>query len=164
MLTWVLCVCRFLGMNLIELKRTAQDMMDQHGLTARGWVLDFNTNKSRAGVCYHRERKIAFSTVLMKHFGEAEALNTVTHEIAHALVGPGNGHNYTWKQMHIRLGGNGSRTWSDKTGTVIANTSKWRCECRVTRKVLGYRNRLTANMRNASCVCHREKALWIPNA
>lgn len=150
-------------MNLIELKRNALDLMNQHGLTDAGWVLDFNNNKSRAGVCFHMEKRIALSIPLMKHFDEGEAMNTVTHEIAHAIVGPGNGHNYIWRQMHIRLGGNGSRTWSNASGALEA-TSKWRCECRVTRKVLGYRNRLTARMRYASCVCHRERALWIPNS
>ncbi len=38
--------------------------------------------------------------------------NTILHEIAHALVGNGNGHNWVWQQKALEIGCDGRRCFS----------------------------------------------------
>jgi predicted SprT family Zn-dependent metalloprotease len=50
--------------------------------------------------------------VLYEHLSPEKQMNTITHEIAHALVGHVHGHDHVWRRKHLELGGDG-RTCSD---------------------------------------------------
>ncbi|NJC66977.1 SprT family zinc-dependent metalloprotease [Planosporangium flavigriseum] len=89
--------------------------MAQHGL--KGWRLVFDNAKSRAGVCRSDCREIGLSRVLMSLYSEAEVRDTVLHEIAHALVGAGHGHDKVWRATALRIGCSGARCVSSESPT-----------------------------------------------
>jgi predicted SprT family Zn-dependent metalloprotease len=45
---------------------------------------------------------------------EAKVKDTILHEIAHALVGAGHGHNHVWKRKCIEIGAKPERCYSSK--------------------------------------------------
>lgn len=149
-----------LGMNLIEANQQATALLRLHGLTDQGWRIQWENTRGRAGVCHYNTRTIAFSRIVFRHLDDALALNTVLHEIAHALT-PGHQHDAVWAAKHREIGGNGKRSIDDQT--IARAAAKWLAECRVTRQVIGGSNRLTQGQKLANCRCHGERALWVPN-
>lgn len=89
-------------MTPAEVRNLARDLMDQHGLT--DWDLTLGTAKRVYGSCYHRSRTIKISTALAAINPVSETHNTILHEIAHALTGPGHGHDEKWKRYAEYIG------------------------------------------------------------
>ena len=71
------------------------------------WKIGFDHAQRRAGVCYYDKKLISFSTNFLRKADDKEVLDTLLHEIAHAIVGPGNGHNFIWKKKAIEIGCSG---------------------------------------------------------
>lgn len=74
-------------------------------------LVDFYTKGRAAGMAYGSYR-MSFNTHIMAQFDDVEAIDTVSHEIAHIVAsytGLGKGHNPGWKRIHRMLGGNGKR-------------------------------------------------------
>lgn len=73
-----------------------------HGLS--DWSFAFNRSKRQMGCCLYGPQTIELS----HHFVERNTLDlirdTLLHEIAHALVDPGHGHDAVWKAMCLRVG------------------------------------------------------------
>lgn len=98
-----------------------QQLLDEHGLTDKGWTVVTHNRKTALGTCSHRNKTIAFSTFFTPHVTEESAWDTITHEVAHALVKPHRNpltgkrvvHGDDWRRMHIKLGGSGERTSND---------------------------------------------------
>jgi predicted SprT family Zn-dependent metalloprotease len=90
--------------------RNARALLHLHGLAAQGWTVKLDNARTRAGQCRHRERVIQLSRYLTEAHTPDEVRNTVLHEIAHALVGAGNGHNDVWRRKAIAIGCTGERT------------------------------------------------------
>ena len=90
-------------MRLIEAENLALTLMDDHriGLT---WSFGFDNAKNRCGQCQHHRRRITLSRHYVRLNDEAEVRDTILHEIAHALVGPGAGHGARWQAQAIRIG------------------------------------------------------------
>ena len=74
-------------------------------------TVSINTRlRTTAGKAKHREQLIELSYYIFREEENRDNFkNTVTHELAHLLVGCNNGHNAQWKQMHRRLGGSSER-------------------------------------------------------
>lgn len=94
-------------MNLTEAKKKAEALMAWHGLN--DWHLTFNKRTTnRFGQCDHARKQLELSSQLtLLNVWERVKL-TMLHEIAHALVGSGHGHNGYWKQVCINIGGDGN--------------------------------------------------------
>ncbi|MHC5539842.1 SprT-like domain-containing protein, partial [Singulisphaera rosea] len=73
-------------MDLAELAGIAVREMTAHGL--RGWTFAFAGTKRRLGVCKYRSRRIEISQYYAKNNPPAVVLDTLRHEIAHAIAGP----------------------------------------------------------------------------
>ena len=88
---------------------TARMLMTNHGLIKRGWRFEFDYAKCRAGQCNYRKKVISLSKVITELATEDQVRDTILHEIAHALVGPGHGHTHVWKYTARQIGCNGKR-------------------------------------------------------
>ena len=68
------------------------------------WKIKFNKSKKNYGLCDGSKRVIYLSKTLLKISTEEEVLDTILHEIAHAIVGYGFGHGKKWKEKAIEIG------------------------------------------------------------
>lgn len=93
----------------------ARKLMKEHGLTKEGWTFDFDSAKKRSGCCHHRTKTITISRGITRLNSEAEVLDTILHEIAHALVGGRQGHNIVWRLKAKEIGCTGARNSSEDT-------------------------------------------------
>lgn len=113
---------------LTKAKELATQLMARHGLT--NWQFAFNANKRRAGVCRYPSRTRPGRIELSKHYvlrnPEHEVLDTILHEIAHALVGPGHGHDEVWKAKCAEVGARPERCYGEE---VEMPKGRWRATC-----------------------------------
>jgi predicted SprT family Zn-dependent metalloprotease len=85
-----------------EVRQLALDLLARHGLT--DWQFDYNRRKQAMGLCVYRRRAIELSIHFVERNESDEILDTLLHEIAHALVGPGHGHDRVWKKKCLEVG------------------------------------------------------------
>jgi len=114
-------------MILEEAQKLAIELMDKHGLLDLRWYFKFDNAVRRFGCCKHRLKTITLSKKLVALNDEAQVRDTILHEIAHALVGPGHGHDYIWKAKALAIGCNGERCYSSKT--VTQPEAKYKAVC-----------------------------------
>ena len=91
-------------MDRSRLIAVAAELFEQHGLAARGWLLEFRSYAHRLGCCSSRKRVIALNDYYAENNTEPPVIDTLLHEIAHALVGASHGHGPIWKAMARKLG------------------------------------------------------------
>jgi len=99
--------------KIIFVRRLANQLMSEHGLIVtddpdRSWSFRMTDRKRSLGTCFHSEKAIGYSKYFLDE-PEDQIVDTILHEIAHALVGSGHGHDDTWKRMCIRVGANPER-------------------------------------------------------
>lgn len=104
-------------MNLKTLQRTAREMLKSYGLNE--WWFSFDRSVRRFGCCHYKDRNITMSRAMSKLNDDARCLNTLLHEIAHALVGHGHGHNQVWRAKAISIGCDGKRLYSSATTATV---------------------------------------------
>lgn len=90
--------------KLIEIRREAHALMSEHGLIADGWKFEINGRKGSCGLTNYTQKTISYSKYFIGRDSDY-VRNTILHEIAHALVGPGKGHNWEWKHTFREIGG-----------------------------------------------------------
>lgn len=89
-------------MNQAQAAQLARQEMAKNGLN--DW--DFKINgrlKNTLGRCNYTKRLIELSASFIENNGVEQVLDTILHEIAHALT-PGDGHGEVWKAMCRKLG------------------------------------------------------------
>lgn len=98
----------------MDVQATANLLLNKHGLAQQGWRFKLDHARRRAGQCSYRRRTISLS----KHYvalnlaeRPEEVLNTILHEIAHALAGPHTGHGPEWKATCLRIGAKPERCY-----------------------------------------------------
>lgn len=111
-------------MNLEIAYRLARTKLDEHGL--QQWDIMFDVAKLRFGRCYYKTHLITLSRILVGLNNEAEILDTILHEIAHALVGREHRHDRIWKQKARDIGCNGKRCYGQG---VIRPVAKYSAIC-----------------------------------
>ena len=92
-------------MEVTRALATGRRLLREHGLD--GWTIVADRAKMRAGVCRYSRRQIGISAPLTLLHDEAEVLDTILHEIAHALVGPHHGHDAVWRAKAREIGSSG---------------------------------------------------------
>ena len=146
--------------ELHQADRLIQDMMVRqkvyHGL-ADEWSATFDLAAGRAAICYFKEKLICLAVSYCMTAPEEELIDTVLHEVAHALVGPQHNHDRVWKLAARRIGCTAERC------TAVTHTAgKWIGRCQCARPIL--RKRLTRGMRTtARCPVCRTKIVWSTN-
>ncbi|HVL11261.1 MAG TPA: SprT-like domain-containing protein [Gemmata sp.] len=113
---------------LARTRELAVALMAAHGLTA--WEFGFNGNLRRAGVCRYPTRTRPGRIELSRHFvrrnPDAEVRDTILHEIAHALVGPGRGHDAVWRAKCLEIGARPERCYGEE---IEMPKGRWRAVC-----------------------------------
>ncbi|WP_372736880.1 SprT-like domain-containing protein, partial [Nocardioides sp.] len=94
-------------MDLRDAFAMAEHLLERHGLTE--WQISFDNAKRRAGVCRFGVKTIGLSAPLTTVHTDDEVRDTILHEIAHALAGPGHGHDAHWRALAQSIGCSGER-------------------------------------------------------
>lgn len=109
-------------MDIARAKKLAIEEMDKWGLCTSGWRFILDRAKTRNGACSHFRKIIQLSKWYIRLNEEHNILDTIRHEIAHALVDSSHGHDDTWKLKCIEVGAKPERCKSKKdVNTVKGN-------------------------------------------
>jgi predicted SprT family Zn-dependent metalloprotease len=107
--------------SLVE--AAARDLLLAFGL--HDWAFGFNRRKQQMGLCSFDFKRIELSIHFIERNPEAAIRDTLLHEIAHALVGPGHGHDQAWKQKCVEIGARPERVCHE----VNMPEGSWRATC-----------------------------------
>ena len=111
-----------------RIREEARALLDAHGLST--WEFGFNANVRRAGVCFHPHGGEPGRIELSIHFAarnsDDEVRDTLLHELAHALVGPGHGHDAVWKAKCRAIGARPEACYGEETAMP---RGRWRATC-----------------------------------
>ena len=101
-------------MNLLRAKQLMKEEAKKYPELST-WRFGFDRSVRRFGRCSFGKNLITISKPLTRLNEESHVLDTIRHEIAHALAGPGQGHNEIWRKKAIELGCNGERCYDSRT-------------------------------------------------
>ncbi len=87
--------------DAIKLLRSS---LDTHGLTNWKIRLNQNPNAPFLGLCSHKDKCIILNAHHVDQHPEKELRNTILHEVAHAIVGPGHAHDEVWAAKAKEIG------------------------------------------------------------
>jgi predicted SprT family Zn-dependent metalloprotease len=103
-------------MNLDKAEKLTLSLMHKHNL--RGWSFKWDNSLRRFGCCSQGRKYIGLSRKLVEVNNVEQVKDTILHEIAHALAGPGVGHGQKWKDICVQIGAKPERCYdSDDTNT-----------------------------------------------
>lgn len=95
-------------MKLADAQTLLLEKMAEHGLVELGWKMNWDDAKKRFGYCSIGKKVISLSRPLTEANPESEVLDTILHEIAHALASLEHqadcGHDERWKAVCRRIG------------------------------------------------------------
>jgi predicted SprT family Zn-dependent metalloprotease len=111
------------SIRVFEVQQLARGLFADHGL--EGWSFGFNRRKLQMGVCLYGPRQIALSIHFVELNDDGAVRDTLLHEIAHALVGPGHGHDAVWRAKCREIGARPERLGWD----VTMPTGPWQAVC-----------------------------------
>lgn len=112
-------------MDLRELERIAHEQFQKHGL--QDWTFGWARTKRRLGVCKFRLKRIEIASYYAEQNSSEKVLDTLMHEIAHALAGPKAGHGPAWKAIAVRLGAKPAAY--DCENDTIVLPGNWQATC-----------------------------------
>ena len=141
----------------IRASQLAHELMAAHGL--RGWTFAFNRSKRDMGLCRYGPKVIELSVHFVARNSAAAIRDTLLHEIAHALVGPGHGHDAVWKQACLRVGAKPQRVSFE----VDMPDGRWQARC-TSCGVVHHKHRKPKRMFGWFCVhcgTKRGKLTWL---
>jgi len=107
----------------------------EFNLSNLGWSFHFNTRRGANGMCYSSRKRIYLSQWVANNSDRTLEgwINTMVHEIAHAVNGMmgGRGHDWQWRDIFMSWGGTGDRCSKDVTfSDLIENpVSKYTLVC-----------------------------------
>jgi predicted SprT family Zn-dependent metalloprotease len=138
-----------------NVRKLALELLAVHGLN--DWSFGFNRRKRSLGLCVFHRRTIEVSVFFVLQNPPEEIVDTILHEIAHALVGPRHGHDRVWKQKCREIGAKPQRC-----GHAEMPEGKWRASCGQCGKKF-HRHRKPKRTRGwhcRSCGPERGKLAW----
>lgn len=89
-------------MNKKQIEELAKELFEKYELV--DWKLRFRKAKTYIGQCAYHNKTITISTIYAPAMTVPQITNTLLHEIAHALVSPGHGHDRVWQEKAIEIG------------------------------------------------------------
>lgn len=127
-------------------RELAEELLIHFGLDSWSFAFMSRRATSRFGDCIHAKKLIRLSPILteMNEFEEVE--DTIRHEIAHALCGPGGGHNAAFYTMCLKVGARPERCYGSGVNRPQRKRrfAKYRRRCIGCTKSWRYRGHLSA--------------------
>lgn len=124
-------------MLLTDCEKLVDELFVKHNLNE--WNFRFDRAVKRFGQCKFNDKQITLSKKLVELNNIEVVKNTLLHEIAHALVGPGNGHNYKWWSKALEIGCDGKTRYD--TNKVIIAKLKYTGICRNCKKEITHQRK-----------------------
>lgn len=78
--------------------------LDAYGLSEWHVRITSDPNQPFLGLCVHKDKSIILNAHHVDIHSDADVRCTILHEIAHAIVGPGQAHNDIWRDKAIEIG------------------------------------------------------------
>jgi predicted SprT family Zn-dependent metalloprotease len=121
-------------MSAPTVRSLAENALEEHGLT--NWSFSWDRALQRAGACFYRARRISLSRHFVERNDEATVLDTIRHEVAHALAWEhdrATGHGSAWRKWCRATGARPIRCYGGETAmpepryqcTVLATEAAW---------------------------------------
>ena len=144
------------AMSLTEVAALGKQLIEEHEVKSGlkvGWQFAFDLAPARGGLCRYAEKQIVLSVTYCLKASKEEIVDTILHEIAHAIVGPKHGHDATWKAAARRIGGT-----AERCHYIQHTLPRWygQCGCGQQWK----RQRLSQRARTAKCQKCKENIEW----
>jgi hypothetical protein len=144
-------------MNLIEAAQLARHEMSRY-LDAR-WVFSFVRSSKSFGMCKYEAMEICLSVELTEANERPAVLDTILHEIAHAIAGYAAGHGPLWQRWAVSLGCKPERYFSEADAVIPPPTTGFKGVCPACDHVF-YFKRFVPGERRAHSSCRR---MGLPN-
>ncbi|MEO6810277.1 MAG: SprT-like domain-containing protein [Isosphaeraceae bacterium] len=141
-------------MDLNELEAVANRELKEHGLY--GWTFGLAQTRRRLGVCKYRTKRIEVAEYYARHSPEESVLDTLRHEIAHAIAGPRARHGPAWKAVAVRLGAAPFACASP--GTAVVEPGDWQATCPACEQT-AYLYRRPKSLNGYRCTCEARSSL-----
>ena len=138
----------------------AVELLTRYGLP--DWTFGFNRRKTEMGLCLYGPRRIELSIYFVQRNSDEAIAETLRHEIAHAMAGPGSGHGPVWKQKCQEVGAQPERL----SHTADMPEGRWRAQCTCGGK-LHHKHRKPKHIVGwycTSCGRDRGRLCWTPAA
>jgi predicted SprT family Zn-dependent metalloprotease len=141
-------------MDLEELAVVAGQEMRKHGLD--GWTFGITQSRRMLGVCKFRSKRIEIAEYHARNNASATVLDTLLHEIAHAIAGPAAKHGPKWKVLAIRLGA--TPRACDHSRETVVTPGDWQASCPACEKI-HHRYRRPQALSGYRCKCEARSSL-----
>jgi predicted SprT family Zn-dependent metalloprotease len=105
-----------------QARQLALELLARHGL--HDWHFAYNRRKQCLGLCRYSLKTIELSSYFVDRNDPAAILDTILHEIAHALVGPAHGHDAVWRAKCREIGAVPRRC-----GVAEMPRGRWQARC-----------------------------------
>jgi predicted SprT family Zn-dependent metalloprotease len=135
-------------MDLKELETIASREMTKYEL--HGWTFGLANTKRRLGVCKYRKKRIEIAEYYAQNSPQESVLDTLLHEIAHALAGPKAGHGPAWKAIAVRIGA--TPRACDNSHSAVVKPGDWQATCSACKKVF-HRYKRPRSLTGYRCRC-----------
>lgn len=129
---------------------TIKDYLKHYHLN--DWKAGLDNAKSRYGCCNYRTKTISVSKHFISDAGEEHIINTIRHEIAHALNWWRDNHGRKWKYVCLVVGARPKR--NSPFGLIAKEKYKYKAICPTCGQET-FANRLTEGMRNGRIHCRK---------
>ena len=141
-------------MDLREVEQIAQQELQKHGL--HDWTFGWAQTRRRLGVCKFRAKRIEIAEYYAAQNSREKVLDTLMHEIAHALAGPKAGHGPKWKAIAVQLGARPAAYDSEEDTIVLPGD--WQSTCDGCGKTY-HRYKRPQSLTGYRCRCRKGKPL-----
>lgn len=145
-------------MQIDAAEALARQLMREHGLA--GWKFAWSKSKRAFGSCCEGRKVIKLSRHLVTLNDYTEVLDTILHEIAHAIAGHKAGHGPEWQQVAIRLGCRPQATYD--AATTVSPIPRYQLICSSCFKVWSLERRPKHRYTCRGCsTIHRKQLLQL---
>ena len=110
-------------MKISQAEPLIRELIQHH---VPGWEFRWDKATRRFGCCHQDLKRITISKALTELNEWDDVKDTVLHEIAHAIVGPGHGHDKVWKSACTIIGARPERCYDN---SVKRPKKKWKGVC-----------------------------------